>query len=144
MNTHSGIAIQSRDGRTIGVIEFKRNPGITAETAASICAEHVGAGNLRGVRFFLLVTPAAVFLWDLEGNKPAHEIAAYESAPPKFLQERMTEPLDEHIMLLATYEWLVHLAYQEPDLGDPAEKALSEAGFIPALHDAQFRFEPAA
>ena len=144
MNQHPDIAIHSRDGRIIGVIQLKRASGINAESATQIYGEHLRVGNLRGVRFFLLVTPASLFLWDLEGGNSPQEVAVRETGLPRFLQERLNEPINENIMLLATYEWLVRLTYQSHDPTDPVERALSDVGFLPLLANARFRFEPAA
>jgi hypothetical protein len=144
MEKHPDIAIHSQNGEMIGLIQLLRRSDLNAELAAHIYGEHLRMGNLRGVRFLLLVTPAGLFLWDLEGGAPVGEVAARTLALPRFLQDRMKEPVTENIMLLATYEWLVHLAYQSHDPADPGELALNEAGFLPLLKSARFRFEPAA
>ena len=147
MDTRPDITVQNRDGQPVGMIDLERGARLTSRGVGQIYRSYLNAGSLRGVRYFLVITPDRVCVWILNGKKhrddrPNH--MAINTALPRFLKDRMGKPLDRHIMLLATYEWLIHLADYDPDPADPAELALANSGFIEVLKDAHFSFEPAA
>jgi hypothetical protein len=149
MGNRPDIIIKTPRGRPIAVVEVTTVRGLGSNDAADW---HQQRRNEQGlvdlVRFFLLVTREAIYLWDHD-RQPV-SIGQVNQEPtmlldlPGFIAERIGPPIDHHIMLMALFQWLLGLAEHGANVDDPSELKLTESGFVSAIGEARFELEPAA
>jgi hypothetical protein len=95
------------------------------------------------VRYFVLITPDRVYLWDQQ-HKPIEEDLANQEAIPRYLERLVPSGThDERSLAYGVLQWLLNTSDRGAASDDPAEQMLEHAGFLAAVKDGSPVLQPA-
>lgn len=147
MQGRPDIVVRSRDGGTIAVVEFKSWREMPESSAINRYEAIRSDGLIDGVPYYILVTPSRIYQWVQDPSAATvrpNGLKLDSAGLPPFMASRTGDPVDDHILLLATYQWLRQMPLRDPISGDPADEMFVASGLWNKLKEARFVLEPAA
>jgi hypothetical protein len=137
------IVVQDDEGLPLAWVEVKRTQPTSKQYAMEYYLRARATVQRHHVRYFLLVAPDAVYLWDREkelADSQAPEPVVISDQLPSFLAKRISLPENVRTLEYAVYGWLSDFMFNADKHNDPAETMLKDAGFLSALERAELRF----
>lgn len=145
------LALYDRYRQLVALVEAKSRPGTSKEWAAKFRRNILSHGDLGPIRYFLIVTPDWLFLWnEAEGRpngEPSYTIDVRSFLRPYFAVADAKEGLlPGPAFELAVGSWLADLMYsRERSPGDAeARNQLVESGLVDAIESGRVEYDLAA
>ena len=145
------LALYSRDGRLIALVEVKNLRGTSREWAAKFRRNLLEHGSLQGARFFILATVDHLYLWEGEQRSaspvpPTYEVDLEPLLAPYFERSGLSpQTIHGQTLELIVADWLNDLMRSQGGTADSkAEDWLVRSGLLASVRDGRLDYQDAA
>jgi len=134
------IAAHDRRGNLVVVVEVKARPNASADWASRFRRNLLAHDALPDSRYFAIVTPEALYMWDSGSGTPDAPTILPTSEVVRPFAGTASLALHDEALTLATSSWLWDIARG----GDSSMGEVRELGLAEALRDGTVRIAAAA
>ena len=152
--TVEDLILYHPNGWPIAAVDLRTKMGTTPEWAAKLRRNLLGHGGSVPARYFLVIPPDRLYLWDGSGTEPAelpptHVVDASALFRPYFDAANLDpEAIRGTAFELVVDTWLAELTRADSAAIEqgavPASEELLRSGFVEAIRNARLEYPAAA